>query len=80
MNISQLIAQLERVRAEHGDLLVMTPGFDESGLDLLESVDVERVAPVEEMSHSGSYESVKMIDGKWRIATGDAFDAVVLDR
>lgn len=77
MTITELIAQLERVRTERGDLQVMTPGFDESGFDLIADVDVERVVPIERMTHCGDYEAVRHLS-QWRKPIGEAFDVVVL--
>ncbi|WP_454826047.1 hypothetical protein [Paraburkholderia xenovorans] len=81
MTITELIAQLERMRAEHGDLQVMTPGFDESGFDLAGDLSVESVVPLASpSSHCGEYEAVDRIDGKWRIAGGSAFNVVVIQQ
>lgn len=57
MTITELIAKLEAIKAEHGDLQVLTPGFDECDLDLVATLEISHARKKRSAaSHSGDYE------------------------
>lgn len=56
MTITELITALETIKAEHGDLQVLTGGFDECGMDEVATVELEYVKKKRgECSHCGEY-------------------------
>lgn len=60
MKISVLIEKLSLLQAEHGDLRCVTPGFDESGQDDIDTVDIVWIIPnVRSGGHSGPHDEVK---------------------
>ncbi|MDE1139573.1 MAG: hypothetical protein PW999_07930 [Paraburkholderia tropica] len=79
MKISDLIAELERVRATHGDVPVLVAGFDSWGFDEVRSIKVMRVAPVEKKSHGPDFEAVEKDGSLPSRATGEAFIAISMD-
>jgi hypothetical protein len=63
MNISELIAKLERLKQEHGDLRVVTPGFDEDGFSDVDCVERTYIlANVRPIGHCGEHEDAKAGD------------------
>jgi len=57
MTITELITALEAVRAEHGDLPVMTPGFDECDLDPVSRLELSHARKKPRPgNHCGDYE------------------------
>lgn len=62
IRITDLMMYLEAVRAEHGDLPIITPGFDESNYDYCYMPDIVHVVPVSPVpSHSGALREVGSI-------------------
>jgi len=60
MKINELISRLQKIAAEHGDLRCVTPGFDESGADEIETVQLVSIRPSPFAGgHSGDYEIVQ---------------------
>ena len=59
MRISELVKHLEDFKRDHGDLRCVTPGFDESNLDLVREICLQWVDPKARIhSISGAYERV----------------------
>lgn len=77
MTAAELIAKL---REFPPDTPVMVPGFDESGIDHLATVETEEVVLVAEpgvFRHSGRYETVA--DARPVTTFGAPFSAVILN-
>lgn len=63
MKISDLIAKLEILKNENGDLRVVTPGFDESGYSDIEAVEVTHIqADVRQCGHWGEHDDANPED------------------
>ncbi|MFT4064299.1 hypothetical protein [Paraburkholderia sp.] len=74
MKISKLIAILEQHKATLGDVEVMTPGFDESGYDLVDSVWTQSVIDTGFCGHGGRFES----PDRARTRVGEPITAVII--
>lgn len=56
MKVSELIAKLEALMREHGDLRVVTPGFDESGFADIDVVEITHIqADARQFGHWGEH-------------------------
>lgn len=70
MKVKDLIEQLQQL---DGDLLVVTPGFDESGYSPIDDVRTIKLVKVrEEHGHYGMYEEARLDDS-------DTVEAIVID-
>lgn len=58
MTITDLIDWLEKARAEHGDLHIVTPGFDESNFDYCDEPRIVYLVPSGYTGHSGALQEV----------------------
>ena len=59
MIISELISRLQTLLHVHGDIRCVTPGFDESEFDDIETVDIVWVHPcVRAAGHRGQHDEV----------------------
>ena len=43
--LSDIISQLQKLQAEHGDIRCVTPGFDESDLDDVGTLEIVHIIP-----------------------------------
>lgn len=68
MNVRELIQVLEAILNEHGDIRVVTPGFDEAGYDDVEEAEVLTLAIDVRPAggHSGSHEDVHDAPPGWQ--------------
>ena len=61
MTISALVEKLQALKSEHGDVEVVTSGFDESDYDLIETVEpVSLICKPYPANHSGQYKERAM--------------------
>lgn len=72
MKLSELVAQLEALKAKHGDIAVMVDGY-EDGFDYPGGIAVIKVAAQESGWWSGDYDEA-------RDSRDSAFPAVVIHR
>lgn len=73
MKVHELI---ERLGSMPQDMVVVTPGFDESGFDLVDAIEVIQIVRSKKGGvHSGAYDKVKYC----RDPAGDPFLAVLIN-
>lgn len=76
MTVAELIAKLQTFDQA---LPVVCGGFDESGFDLLDTMNVVELVPIAKKSHGPDYEEQDSLHYS-DVVTGEPFSALYLDR